>query len=381
MNVLHINSNYLTSRLHENLIDKLAEKSINNTIFMPIKEEKKSEFLYESKHTIYAPVAFKDKDKYIFTFKQRKIYNELLKTVDIGQFDMVHSHTLFTDGYVAYQLYKKYNIPYMVTVRGHTDIKQFFKLRVNLRGLGRKILKAAQKVVFLSESNRQELLKDYINQDNLRNSILNKSVVLPNGIDDFWFENQGEIKKLPKDEPIKVIFVGKTMKLKNLLGTVKALNYLKNEYRIESTYTSIGQVLNESYAEEVRNEAEIDYQDLEAKPREELIIHYRESDLFIMPSYSETFGLVYPEAMSQGLPVIYTKDQGFDGQFEDGLVGYPVDPHSPKDIAEKIIRILNDYETISERALKSYTKFNWEDLSNEYLTIYKETTFNTTDRG
>lgn len=40
-----------------------------------------------------------------------------------------------------------------------------------------------------------------------------------------------------------------------------------------------------------------------------------------MPSHKETFGLVYAEAMSQGLPIIYTKNQGFDGQFPDGYVG------------------------------------------------------------
>ena len=67
MQVLHINSNYLTSKLHENLLDRLESKSIHNTVFMPIKEETKGDFLYESKYEVYHPVAFKDIDKYIFT--------------------------------------------------------------------------------------------------------------------------------------------------------------------------------------------------------------------------------------------------------------------------------------------------------------------------
>lgn len=372
MEVLHINSNYLTSRLHENLVGKLDSKGINNTIFMPIKNEKKAEFLYESKHAVHAPVTFRDMDKYIFTYKQRKIRKKLIDTVNVSEFDMVHSHTLFTDGYVAYQLYKKYNIPYLVTVRGHTDIKQFFKLRFNLRGIGRKILSSAARIVFLSESNRKELLNDYINNDDLRADILDKSVVLPNGIDDFWFENEGQPKQLPKNRPLRVIYVGKTMRLKNLLGTVRALNCLKKAHGIDSIYTSIGQELDKSYAKEVRSEVEMTYHELAARPREELITHYRENDLFIMPSFSETFGLVYPEAMSQGLPVIYTKEQGFDGQFEDGLVGYPVDPRSSEDIVDKIIMILNNYEDISKETLKSYKKFNWEDISYEYLDLYKE---------
>ena len=43
-----------------------------------------------------------------------------------------------------------------------------------------------------------------------------------------------------------------------------------------------------------------------------------------MPSRYETFGLVYGEAMSQGLPIIYSKGQGVDGYFKEGTVGYGV---------------------------------------------------------
>ena len=47
-----------------------------------------------------------------------------------------------------------------------------------------------------------------------------------------------------------------------------------------------------------------------------------------MTSLGESFGLTYAEAMSQGVPVIYSKGQGFDGQFKEGVVGYHVDPLS-----------------------------------------------------
>lgn len=372
MNVLHINSNYLTSRLHENLIDKIESDKLHNTIFMPIKEETKEAFLYESKHEIYSPVTFKDKDKYIFTYKQKKIYNELLNTVQPQKFDLVQAHTLFTDGNIAYQLYKEYNIPYVVTVRGYTDINSFFKIRFNLRGIGRRILEHASKIIFLSESNRQELVDDYINNEMLKTDIINKSVVLPNGIDDFWFEHEGEPKSLKKDQPLRIIYVGKTMKIKNLLSTVQALNYLKEERSVNSIYTSIGKTLEETYATKVREEAEIPYEEISAIPREELINYYRKNDIFVMPSYSETFGLVYPEAMSQGLPVIYTKNQGFDGQFEEGSIGYAVDSNNPTEIAEKILKIVEDYNQMSENALEAYKRFDWNNLSKRYLEIYKE---------
>ena len=65
-----------------------------------------------------------------------------------------------------------------------------------------------------------------------------------------------------------------------------------------------------------------------------------------MPSYTESFGLVYAEAMSQKLPVIYSKGQGFDGQFEEGLVGYHVSPYDVKDIANGILKALENDSAI-----------------------------------
>jgi len=372
MNVLHVNSNYLTSKLHENLIDKIESDDLHNTIFMPIKSETKDNFLYKSKHDVSFPVTFKNVDKFFFSYKQNKMYKKLHEMNNLSEFNVTHAHTLFTDGNIALNLLKDYGIPYVVTVRGATDIEIFFKIRLNLRKKGREILQKANKVVFLSESNRQELLTKYINNDSLKNNISNKSVILPNGIDDFWFENEWYPKKINKDKPLRIIYVGKTMKLKNLSGTVQALNYLKNEKGIDSIYTSVGKVLEGSYADKIANEAEIEYKNITNTPREELITYYRQNDIFVMPSFSETFGLVYPEAMSQGLPVIYTQNQGFDGQFEEGVVGYAVDADAPQDIAKKIQMIVDNYEDMSKNALEAYKKFNWNKISQYYSDIYKK---------
>ncbi len=90
-----------------------------------------------------------------------------------------------------------------------------------------------------------------------------------------------------------------------------------------------------------------------------------------MPSIHETFGLVYAEAMSQGLPVIYSKSQGFDGQFEDGTVGHVVNSLDHNDIAEKIIKIFYDYETKSKNCIELFHKFDWKTIACEYLSLYE----------
>ena len=93
VNVFHINSNYLTSKLHENLIEKLENRGINNTVYMPIKKDTLDEFLYESKFDVQSPVTFKDRDKFIFTWKQHKIIKKMEELYDFKNIDIIHAHS------------------------------------------------------------------------------------------------------------------------------------------------------------------------------------------------------------------------------------------------------------------------------------------------
>ena len=106
--------------------------------------------------------------------------------------------------------------------------------------------------------------------------------------------------------------------------------------------------------------------------KDELIEVYRRNDVFVMPSIHETFGLVYAEAISQGLPVIYTKGQGFDGQFEDGVVGYSVDCFSPEDIAKRVLYVIKNYRILTTNCIELCDKFDWNVLEKEYSKVYEE---------
>ena len=108
----------------------------------------------------------------------------------------------------------------------------------------------------------------------------------------------------------------------------------------------------------------------EPVPKEKLIDYYRDADIFVLASISESFGLVYAEAMSQGLPVIYTKGQGFDGQFPEGRVGYHVDSNIVEDIVTKIKLIVDRYEEISKNCIKEVKRFDWASIAEQYYIIY-----------
>ena len=91
-----------------------------------------------------------------------------------------------------------------------------------------------------------------------------------------------------------------------------------------------------------------------------------------MVSKPETFGLVYVEALSQHLPIIYAQGQGFDGYYQDGYVGYPAEAGNAAAIAEKIESLIKNYATIASNveSLDLDKDFDWSNIGKKYLTIY-----------
>ena len=71
---------------------------------------------------------------------------------------------------------------------------------------------------------------------------------------------------------------------------------------------------------------------------------YAACDVFVLPSVSrlEAFGIVALEAMSTGKPVIVADIPGVREMIEDGRDGLLADPVNPRDLAEKIRRLLSD---------------------------------------
>ena len=79
---------------------------------------------------------------------------------------------------------------------------------------------------------------------------------------------------------------------------------------------------------------------------------YAGCDVLLVPSKMETFGMVYLEAMSQGVPVIYTRGQGFDGQFPEGEVGYSAACGDVREQADRLIQIVDGYAERSHRCVQ-----------------------------
>lgn len=367
MKVLHINCNYIGTTLHQLMIEELGRRGIENEVFVPTYD--RSIAVIKPNDNVYVSECFNKWDRLVFDYKQQKIIKAIEEHYDVASFDLIHAYTLYTDGNAARVLSEKYGVPFVVAVR-NTDVNDFFKKMIHLRSRGVKTMLAAQKIFFLSSAYKNTVIENYVSEK-YRATLLKKTDIIPNGIEDFWFEHLYQERNCEKteqrirDKRIKLVYAGGIDRNKNVTTTCEAIKLLKKDgWTVD--FTVVGKVKDQDVFESIKNE--VIY--LPSRPKDKLIAVYRDADIFVMPSFFETFGLVYAEAMSQGLPVIYTKHQGFDGQFENGKVGFAVDCRDAQQIAFAVEQIATNFRNFSEYALNHVEKFKWSTIVEKYNKIY-----------
>lgn len=366
MRVLHINSYYQTGAFYKNLFDRQAALGDDIHVYTPVPSD------FDPAGRDFGPYTLVDKnhsrfDRFFFPLKQRKILRGALSHYAPDSFDVLHAHSLMTNGGIALSLNERFGVPYVVAVRD-TDVNVILKRLPYLRPRARKILQGASKVIFLSESYRERALAPYLSAPEME-AVRRKSAVLPNGIDALWLTNPPAPRESPGPDGIRLLFVGQLVARKNLPAALSIAEELASRGR-KVKLTVVGQPAERAVVEAARAcpLAEL----LPPRPMAELMPLYRAADVFLLPSGRETFGLVYAEAISQGLPVLYTRGQGFDGQFPDGTVGFAIDPGDPKAAADKAERILADYARFSAAALEGSRKFDWDKIARAYQALYGE---------
>ena len=94
----------------------------------------------------------------------------------------------------------------------------------------------------------------------------------------------------------------------------------------------------------------------------------------VVPSYSESFGLVALEASACGTPVVAARVGGVPTIVKDGLTGFTLVSHDPAQYAERIGRLLSDEELrlcFSRRSRLVATQFSWTDTVDRLVAEYR----------
>ncbi|MFN3301460.1 MAG: glycosyltransferase [Patescibacteria group bacterium] len=303
-----------------------------------------------------------------------------IKKIIALKLDLVHAHTPFSAGWLAKIIAKKSKIPLFYTSHIlYPEYARYWILKEN------KILPSLMKIYLKVYGNScsaliapslkmKRLLEEY--------GVKKKIFVLPTGLDFERFkkvqEKDAEIRKkfgIPFEAKI-LLYVGRLTQEKNVSFLLDAF------YEIQKKRKNVYFVLvGEGYLMKELKE-KVKKWGIESKviftgriSWEEVIKIYRQANIFLFASLTDTQGLIIIEASFFGLPIIALKDDCYAGMLIDGKNGYTVYPYQVSLFAEKVLNVLNNenlYRFFSENAKEIAKNFSAENQAKKLIEIYQK---------
>ncbi len=185
------------------------------------------------------------------------------------------------------------------------------------------------------------------------------------------------------DDEIFLFFIGRLVTVKGISQLIEAMPDIVSSYpKVKLVVLGVGD-LEEPLRKRIKELGVEDYVVFRTEfvSEEERIFHYAASDLVVLPSLYEPFGIVCTEAMSMKKPVVVGA-RGVTGMREqivtDGeeQCGLHINPNDPGDIAWGVKELLsrqNEWDRFGENARKRvFELFTWEKITNRTMDIYKK---------
>lgn len=111
-------------------------------------------------------------------------------------------------------------------------------------------------------------------------------------------------------------------------------------------------------------------------PDELMPVYYQQSEMFVLPSLFEPFGMTTQEAMACGKAVIASKFGGIRNVIVHGENGLLVDPSNANEFADAMIRLLSNTEETIKIGANAYQtvqdNFSWEAIANRFLQFFEQ---------
>jgi glycosyltransferase involved in cell wall biosynthesis len=351
MKVLHICQNFNTS-LFTSLFDEINSLGINQTVFYPYINSKEVHSNINDDITVVIKKSVLPIFRHFFLIRAFFNFYNLNKSVRISDFDVIHCHTFFNDGIVGLIISVLYKKKLVITIR-QSDI-EIYKKKIWLRPYVSLFKLKKAKFISLSPS-----IKKYFSQL--------QSQVIGNGISSDFFSSP-VLDKIKRNNKIELIYIGRIIKRKNIDAVINLVEKYKDKYNL----TVIGLPPTKSkWSNDVlfklNSLSNIEY--FPFKASKEIIQYLDKSDVFILPSFKETFGIVYLEAMSRGIPVVYMKGTAIDSLFEKE-VGIALTALDSNHIKDSLDYIEQNYSTISNNCRAYSKEYNWLSIAKKNSNFY-----------
>jgi glycosyltransferase involved in cell wall biosynthesis len=241
-----------------------------------------------------------------------------------------------------------------------------FLLNAYKRIFLKKVLLSADRIVCLTIDHAKAVHNDYsVPFDKIR--------VVPNGIDELFFDLSHP--KIKKDKTIKLLFVGRLAKQKNIPRLIESVELLSKKYKI--TLNIVGGGEEEKRIREIISSKKLGdkinflgiYNKKDKLKWQEL---FQKNDIFVVPSDYEGVPVALMEAMAAGVPVVATNVRGIK-EFAKGL-SVLTEPNA-KSLANGIEKMFLDItlrKRLSRKASKAMKKLRWQTTAKMYETVYLE---------
>ena len=363
MKIIHFCSYFQGSKVYSNLFSFLNKLGVTNYAFVPVKRK----IGVDVNDSFFFSNCLGGFTRFFYSYKLfriNKAANANLCSLPNDNY-LIHAHTLYADGIPAYRYAKKRGLPLVITIRT-TDASLGFRYYFQYKWLARKALGYANKIVFVAPAHKLKFQKYFGHYFD------SKLIVMPNGIDDFYHENILNSSWHHNNNNNVALYVGAINKNKNLKASITAffsVSKSDDEFRVVGgTYEDYVSVYGELPVSLV---SRVTF--LGKLSKEQVLEQMRVSSLFIMVSHSETFGLVYVEAISQCLPIVYTSGQGVDGYFADGEYGFKANSSSVESISTAIKNTLQRFpDGLGPFEENPAVDFSWDRVAEVYMEeIYK----------
>jgi N-acetyl-alpha-D-glucosaminyl L-malate synthase BshA len=298
--------------------------------------------------------------------------SKLVDMVKLYKIELLHVHYAIPHayaGYMAKQMLKDEGIiiPMVTTLHG-TDITlvgnhPFYKTAVSFS------INKSDVVTSVSQSLKDDTYKLF----NIKKEIH----VIPNFIELDKIRNESQISchrsVMAKKEERIVTHISNFRNVKRIPDIIKI--FYKIQERIPAKLMMVGDGPEKVKAEQLCKELGIEEKVIFFGNSSEIdqILSY--SDLFLLPSETESFGLAALEAMAWSVPVISSNSGGLSEVNFDGISGYLSNVGDIDSMAENALKILSDDATLAkfrESALSVAQKFDIKNILPLYEALYHE---------
>ena len=291
------------------------------------------------------------------------------------QFDIIHSHTPFTIGFVGLRWAESHHIPIVSTYHTLYDRYAHYIPYFPRRYVRFKIAKhtnfyynRVNHVITPSRASYRWLR---------RHSVKTPISVIPTGAPPRGFVDRAEVRHQLGMAPEHrvLLYVGRIAREKNLrvLFEMAQMAFAQDP---TLRLWLVGDGPYRMQCAEMARELGIGDRVVFAGfvPRDEVDRYYAAADLFVFSSITETQGLVVQEAMSYGLPSIAVAGGGASAGIENGVNGFIV-KNEPRQFAAQVLSVIRDerlYSQLAQGASISVRQYTTQHMAEAVLGVYDQ---------